>query len=161
MKSIKELRIESEGKTRILWHFNYWDGYLSGLCLWDGEKCWFQSYNETVEILHWSEEEIEEWKVTCKEMGWDFNIQECEDHSITRYFKVYKLPEEVLEALEFNHNLFVKYVGNHTEYDENGKRSGVVKPQSLHNKFYNNRQEQKSYTMNLEEYEVLGEFTNP
>ena len=40
----------------------------------------------------------------------------------SRVFKLIKPTKEQLEKMEYDHELFRKYVGTHTDYDENEKR---------------------------------------
>jgi hypothetical protein len=159
MKDLKELREESKGNTRMLWHHDYWDGPISGVILWDNEMCWFSQkgddiYNkkeiseeEKVELINWAKENNH----TLDEMDfYDFNHW--------RIYDVYRIPKETMDAIIFNHELFKKYVGEHTDYDENGVRPiGKLRPSELHSMFYE-RREEKKVNLDLEKCEIIGEF---
>src|SRR5258708_638105 len=121
---MKSLREETNGQTRLLWHSNFWDGPLSGLMLWNGEKCWFDNIGERVEERPWSEEEIKEWvdyKTSISEEG-DLDPDDYIDYDRYFVFKVYRIHPDLLEHLEYEHSLFQQNVGTHTDYDENGQR---------------------------------------
>jgi hypothetical protein len=51
---------------KYLWHCGYWDGPLSGMCLHDGEKCWFdmvKEYNNgsrTFKVVRLTPEQLKE-----------------------------------------------------------------------------------------------------
>ena len=83
---------------RILWHSGYWDGPTSGMCMFNDKKCWF----ETEELGGWLDED------TCE----------------PRLYKILEISDEQIRDLEERHHRFRKYVGSHTDYDENGKRTG-------------------------------------
>ena len=52
--------------VKYLWHCGYWDGPLSGVCLHDGEKCWFdmvKEYNNgsrTFKVVRLTPEQLKE-----------------------------------------------------------------------------------------------------
>jgi hypothetical protein len=46
MKIMKQLREDSKGETRLLYHLNYWDGPISGVCLYNGKKCYFSALRD-------------------------------------------------------------------------------------------------------------------
>ena len=131
MKSMSELRSKH---FRVLYHLNYYDGPISGVCLWNGETHYF----------------------------------ECRDpDSMSRTYIVYKTPSTDMDIISKNHELFSKYVGTHTEYDENGRRHYNLRPYSSHKKFYEN-QSQSFHTLKfdirkkyLESWEILGRFKSP
>ncbi len=54
-----------------------------------------------------------------------------------RQFVIIELTPEQLKEEEYWHKLFQEYVGMHTDYDENNKRTGKCKPKDLYDKFYN------------------------
>ncbi len=158
MKLLKELREESGGNTRMLWHSNYWDGPLSGVILWEGEKCWFDYADEEYVEIPLTEEELKEWAeyegITVDEIEEDDKI----DYDRYRYFNVYRVPKEVMGVIEYNHELFRKYVGTHTDYDENGCRHHNLVDSGEHHKFYNNRKSHKKWEKDLDNWEKIGEF---
>lgn len=77
---------------RILWHHDYWDGPLSGIALFNGERVWFSMNSEDGYLAR------------------------------RRTYKLYRLTPELLALKEHWHSLFVKHVGNHTEYGADNKR---------------------------------------
>lgn len=185
MKTLKELREQSSGETRILWHSSYWDGPQSGLMLWGGEIMWFNMYDEKYDEVLMPEDDWKEWVDYYQEKySKEPNEEDRIEYDRTRYFKVYRLPEEIKQAKIHNHQLFQKYVGLHTDYDLEGRRGkgassskdlGDLKPYKLHSKFYSAKSSDNwlvklfpflfkkedlhlKYEWNLQQYEVIGEF---
>lgn len=118
--------------VKMLWHSGYWDGPLSGIAVYDGKKYWFEIVRE---IMGGNEDEFYR----------------------TRLFALIKLSPEELAYEEENHERFRKYVGHHTDYDEEGKRAvGKVHPQSMHKKFYDNYKPDRNYDNN----EIVAFFEN-
>ena len=159
MKDLKELREESKGNTRMLWHHDYWDGPISGVILWEGEMCWFSQKGDDIYI---KKEISEEEKLELIEMSKNDNItlddSDFYDYEHWREYEVYKVPKEIMDSIIFNHNLFREYVGDHTDYNEDGVRPiGKLRPRELHHKFYE-RKEEKKYELDLKSCEVIGEF---
>lgn len=74
-----------------------------------------------------------------------------------RIYKVYDLTEEEWKEEEFWNKLFVENVGNHCYYD-NGRRTGTVKPQALHDNFYKHPDYAKRRGWKEEEKPILGYF---
>jgi len=69
---------------------------------------------------------------------------------------VIRLTPEQLNEEEKWHKLFQDHVGSQTDYDENEKRKGLVKPQEMWNKFYEPR---KSYIkLDISNNEVVAWF---
>jgi hypothetical protein len=99
-----------ESSVRMLWHHDYWDGPLSGACMFNNERLWFLCFDES---------HGEDW---------------------CRKFVLLRLNEEQWKDIDFRHCLFQDYVGMHTDYDEKGNRSigHDLKPrvESNHDKFY-------------------------
>lgn len=154
METLQELREETSGQTRMLWHSNYWDGPLSGVILWSGEKCWFEMHEEKTSERLMSDKDWKEYLDYCKEKYQEVpDEDERMEYDRYRYFKVYRLPSKTMDAIIHNHNLFRNCVGTHTDYDENGNRGkgatifpkredgtvdmGDLKPYNQHGKFYN------------------------
>lgn len=104
-----DLRQVPRIKVKFLWHDNWWDGPLEGVCEYQGKRYWYHYHHEN-------------YKKTAK--YW-------------RRYGVFKMtPEELAEEEKWN-GLFVACVGNHFQCDENGRRNGEgVKPQHLWNEFY-------------------------
>jgi hypothetical protein len=94
-------------EVQLLWPSDYWDGPLSGLLVFRGERCWFQ------------------------------NVAENEDFTDPaawyRRFVVLRLTSEQLEDELYWHDLFRKHVGTHTDY---GAERGEVLPREQHRHFY-------------------------
>jgi len=44
MTSMRKLR-EIDCNTRVMYHLNYWDGPISGICLWNGDHQYFECEN--------------------------------------------------------------------------------------------------------------------
>lgn len=179
MKRLQELRKEN-GETRMLWHHDYWDGPQSGVMLWNGEKVWFEMFEEKWEERLIPDKDWEEWIEYYKtKNGVEPDEEDRMEYDRYRYFRVYRLPEETMTAIAHNHELFRKFVGVHTDYEEDGSRylgPGYLKPSSEHKKFYNpgnwltklfprffkkeKQDEQIKYEFDLSKYEVIGEFEN-
>lgn len=162
---ITDLRKESNGDTRLLYHLGFWDGPHTGIMVWHGKKVYFSSLDDDTELVPLTEEELKEsidrfdsngWGAIKKEsMWWRF------DDINHRLFEVYEIPDDILEAIEFNHVVFRKYVGIHTDYDENGERyhgPGYLRDYSEHGKFYNDPNAKKDYKLNLKECKIVGQF---
>lgn len=105
-----------------LWHHSYWDGALSGVCEVNGDKCWFEC--------------IEEWLDNHSFPEDDDNFEP----PWYRRFLVHKLTNEQFLAVKARNDKFRQMVGNHTNYDESGKRSSfqyndTITPETV-NRFY-------------------------
>lgn len=185
MKRLTELREESSGQTRMLWHSSFWDGPQSGMMLWEGEMAWFSLFDEKHDEVLMPEEDWKEWVDYYKEKyGEEPNEEDRVEYERTRFFKVYRLPVDVKDAIIHNHIRFQKYVGLHTDYDENGRRGrgassskdlGDLRPYNMHAKFYNAKSSNSwlvklfpflfkkedthiNYEWDIKKYEVIGEF---
>lgn len=154
MKNLDDLRIETSGKTRLLWHSNYWDGPHSGLMLWDGEKAWFNSYDEKFYTVELSSDEIVEMFNNEPNEYWE--EEDFFDYVSVRYFNVYHIDTRTLKELEDNHELFRTYVGTHTDYDFDGNRNHNLRPYGEHKKFYKNKNE--CIEVDTNEDNVIGKF---
>ena len=105
-----------EGKNYMsgieyVYHSGYWDGPLSGMCRYQGRRYWFScvhDYHDTTDDGRPLDQRI---------------------------FGIYELTDSEWKEEEYWHNLFEKYVGTHTRYEDN-RRTGQVGPSKLHNKFY-------------------------
>jgi hypothetical protein len=168
MKTIRELREETDGQTRLLWRSSVWDGPINGVMLWEGEMCWFDTKEEVTNEIPLTEEEIKEWADYCGIVVDEVDEEDKIEYEWYRIYNVYRVPKDVMESIEYNHNLFREHVGTHQDYDEHGKRPidyGVDKHHESmggnrdHGKFYNERGKHKKYELKLKECEVLGEFT--
>lgn len=134
-------------RLHILWESNRWDGPLCGMCLLDGEKCWFGCVGEELE----------------KDPNYDppNEDEDEEDGDFIRHrtFHVYRLTREQLEFQEHWHVLFRKYVGEHSDYDENGEYRQAISclhPET-HMLFFDGYNKVKD-TFSVEGNEVLATF---
>ena len=115
---------------KLLWHSEYWDGAINGVCEVTGKKYWFDMGSSVKdEVLGEMEFQL-----------FSKNFNE-EDFDRIRFYYVYELPEDVIDNLVRQHELFKQYVGSHTEYDENNIRFiGSLKPEEERRKFYDNKE---------------------
>lgn len=100
---------------KLLWHSGYWDGPISGVCEIDGKKFWFDQING---------EQGEIWIKHIDE-SFDPADEDSFSYDITRIYRVYRLPDDVMNNVELNHDLFRKYVGHHTDYVDNKRTLGM------------------------------------
>lgn len=95
-------------KPQLMWCLDYWDGPLSGICCYNGDEHHFDMVKEFV----YNEEDEDGELDTC----------------FCRVYAVIKLTN-IQRAIEiYNHKVFQKYVGHHTDYDESGHRKLPWKP---------------------------------
>jgi hypothetical protein len=92
-------------EMKKLWHRAYWDGPLSGLCLVDNQKYWFECIEEWLDNNSYPEND-----------DYDF------EPPWYRRFVIWKLTDKQLTVIEAQHAKFQRMVGTHTDYDENGNR---------------------------------------
>src|SRR6476469_3485249 len=93
--SLDKLEPIDRRELKLLWNHESWDGPISGMCLYRGEKCWFQ-------------------------MFMDPDDPECE--KLTRRYLLIELSNEQIEEQEYWQNLFLEKVGGNNVFDENGIR---------------------------------------
>ena len=106
---LKKLGIEKlKNVPRFLWSVGHYDGPKNGVCLHNGENCWFECVHEG---------EAEEPDGT---------------PVLIRLFGVAKLTTDDYKEELRRHNLFRKYVGRHTTYKRNGKREKDTKLSNLY-----------------------------
>ncbi len=158
MKTLKELREESNGNTRMMWHHNYWDGPISGVIQWNGEYCWFDQIEEVNIETPMSEKDKQDYIGYCDANGYKWHEHDLVDYESYRIYNVYRMPRSVMKAIIFNHSLFKYYVGTHTDYDENGKRHHNLKSSFMHDVFYSGKAEKKEVNLDLKNREVVGVF---
>lgn len=120
--------------VKYLWHFDYYDGALSGLAILNDQKIWFLSFEQ----YKWTEEDMartdKEW-----EPPW-----------YRRYVVLQLQPEEIAQ-LETTHSLFQKHVGTHTDYPREGK----VKSRGEMDLFYK-RNKSKELQVDFDNAKILG-----
>lgn len=95
--------------VKFLWHNDWWDGPLAGICECKNNKYWYMLHHENYKkgAKYW------------------------------RRFVVLELTPEQLTEEEKWHQLFVENVGAHFTCDENGQRKrGELRPYHLHHEFY-------------------------
>jgi len=167
-KHIDSLRTESKGATRILYHIGFWDGPLSGIMLWNGEKAYFKATEELVcdgaEII--TDEELEREKKEFSDLGLKLELTDVQELMVYRPFDVFRIPIEDMAAIDDDHKRFQEFVGTHTDYNEEGKRGrgakldgtdmGDLKPNNEHSKYYDGKKECKG--LNLDTCEKIGQF---
>ena len=99
----------SRQEVRLLWYCDYWDGPLSGICFYQGQRYWFEAIEP-----------------------------EKENYGYPRRVGIYILSTEELQAEEESQQRFQASVGMHTTYDEQDQRpiSELLRPGEEHEKFY-------------------------
>ena len=107
---------------QMMWHLNYWDGPISGIAKYKDHLYYFSQCDENEDR---------------KEDGSEDDDSKNDDvRDWYRRYLVYELSKEELDDEVYWHDLFRKHVGTHTDYDEDGKRTGHVLPSSEKDKFY-------------------------
>ena len=155
-KRYKHLTEIRNNNNRLLYHLNFWDGPLSGVMLWEGERVFFNCIDTFFEIEPWTEEEINNYKDRNKNNLID---EDYFDYNQIRIFAVYRIEANVMESIDYNHERFRTYVGYHTDYNEEGKREiGNLKPSKLHDEFYKKPDLLRKYELNLKDENILGYF---
>jgi len=91
----------------LLWYSDFWDGPITGLLLWRGERVWFQMIDENAEHEAWY-----------------------------RRFLLIRLSEQQLRDEVWWHELFRRHVGTHTDYDRAEGDPGTVRPREQWAAFY-------------------------
>lgn len=116
----------------LLWHEGYYDGMLSGVLEFSGQKCYFFLVSEAERKVCPLDDTCggdetncpEEWKDICCKDGF-------------RYFAVVPLTEKEWNIKKKNQLRFEKFVGNHTCYPAWNKSKRYLQPEKLWQKFYN------------------------
>ena len=121
-----------------------------------------------------SDDEWKDWCDFCIENGHEIDERERTEIYTIRVYAIYKTPKDQMDIIQENHDLFKKYVGSHTDYDENGNRGigariplrpdhpediGHLRPYSEHDKFY--KADKRKEKIDLENWEILDRFTYP
>lgn len=99
--------------VKLLFHCNYWDGPLSGVCEYQDDKYYFECSDEL--MFKFAENDPAVVAITDE----DF------DYHRLRVFTVYKLPEDIMFNIIYNNELFqlVKKSPNwQTAYDAQAKK---------------------------------------
>lgn len=93
-----------EERPKFCWHSGYYDGPLSGVCLYNDKHHWFKM------IYEFDYEGDEEWEPGEKEI------------LLGRIFVVAELSDEQFAIIKDRHDVWRNYIGRHCDYDEDGKR---------------------------------------
>jgi len=135
----KNIDFKREGRRiprheiKLLYHLNYWDGPLSGICSWNDKRYYFVCSLEeglVVEVEPGDDEYIDpsisfppEWEWAKKYYKSMAEIEDLNQHYYNcRYMVLYELTPEEWEAEDKKHAAWRKYIGRHTDYAENGQR---------------------------------------
>ena len=105
--TLEELCEPNDFELKMLHHSNYYDGPLSGLALYNGQKVWFDCI---------------EWE--------DDNLFHC------RRFNLHELSAKDLDEIEYWHKRFQQDVGYHTDYGDVYTREGIGKDKNRFDAFY-------------------------
>lgn len=123
---------------RFLYHSNYWDGPLSGACLYQRQQYWF----ECVHDYHDPRDNAS------PRLG-------------QRIFGIYQISEDEWAQEKYWQDLFEQNVGSHSSYDETGQRLGKVASPETHHIFYDAQekaQKDGTYKRRKKLTEPLGYF---
>lgn len=108
-----------EDDIKILFIVDWWDGPLSGMCLWQDEKYWFSATDEWYEVYDGENK-----------------------HEYFRKFEIYEMTPEQIATEEKWHQLFIEKVGDSYKYvDGNRWVSEELKPQGQWHEFYDKYKE--------------------
>ena len=77
-------------EVRFLWHCDFWDGPINGVCVYKDERCWFDAGPDA-----------------------DADLSDS-----PRRYALFRLSPEQLADEEYWHALFREHVGTHGDYDE-------------------------------------------
>ena len=117
---------------KLCWHNNYWDGPISGILEYNGGRYYFDQCDE-----------------------WD-GVDQSGD-AWYRRFLLYELTKEQMDEELYFHDLFQKYVGTHTDYNNDGKRQiGATKPRELWDNYYNEEKNRKK--LDVKDNKIIGWF---
>lgn len=109
-------------KLQISYHLNYWDGMISGVCLYNGVKCYFDTIDEVYEENYMPDEQWLKYCEDANKNGLEIYEEDRTDIKWWRIFAIYETPDDVIKRLDRNHRIFEKYVSKRSSYDMNGKR---------------------------------------
>lgn len=112
-------------KVKLISEWDRWDGPTAGIAMVNGRRLFFRLHDEKY-LYHW-------WSFLTKLLRLDMGG---EDRYRVRIFWLYDLPPDIWKHFDERHADFIKYVGTHCEYDENGKLSGTQKDHSQYHLFY-------------------------
>lgn len=143
----------SDGQTRLLYHLDFWDGPITGVLLWNGERCYFKMSADIHTREPWSQEEIDKYESTKETNPHYIDDKDYYEYDGFRQYAVYRVTPDTMAAIDYNHELFRTHVGTHTDYNEDdGKRAvgSGVKPRSEHHKWYDHPEVRKKHNLEAE-----------
>jgi hypothetical protein len=118
--------------VKLCYHNNYWDGPISGVLTYGGERYYFDQCDENE------------------------NYDRTGDRWSRRYL-IYELTKEQFEEEDYYHNLFRTCVGIHTEYNDDGKRQiGAVNDREQWDVYY--EEEAKRIPLDYKKNKIVGWF---
>lgn len=97
--------------VKLLFHNEYYDGPLSGVCEYRGEKLYFKLGTEELWFKYAEQDPV---KVAIAD-------DECQSHRL-RIYTLYKLPQDTMENIIFNHELFSSLKNKDTIHDDYSKQ---------------------------------------
>ncbi len=131
--------------VKMLWHADYYDGPLSGLCELNRIKVWFEFFDE-INV-----------QVPLTDLGIPDPDGDVEHRRVRRFMLVDLRPDQ-LAAVEKEHELFRTLVGTHTDYGDGRKRDiGAVHTKASQHQFYSRLKDQV-YTLDISDRPVIGWF---
>lgn len=107
-------------RIRGLWYCGYYDGPLSGVCLYEGEKRWFTCAEEIF---------YNEWTAA------DEDYPEMWEPCMSRRFVVFGMTPEDTAYEVTRHEKFQAHVGWHCDFEPDGRRAGGCWDQKEWSKF--------------------------
>lgn len=120
----------------LLWHYNYWDGPISGMLSIDNQYYWFEMIDDPV------------WQ--------RINVSTKSNFKYRRY-AIIRMTTEQLKIENLKHADFRKYVGTHCDYLKN-KQTGEINPNALEYKKYYDKWPEDKDKLNYSNNEVIGWF---
>jgi len=138
---------------RLLWHAGYYDGPITGACEVGGKPKWFEMVGSKAGDSDDMEPEGEVYfNLYCKETN-DMDIDRM------RYYYIYDIPEEVMNEVIAQHEVFKEFVGTHCDYDENNQRGiGCTKPQESWKQYYEGKRKDIDIKSHLVRKNRIGWF---
>lgn len=88
---MKELR-ENSTQNGLLYHLDYWDGPISGVCLYNGQKCYFHMIRE---IFDEEDEDLRmddnEWNNYCQKLLDSGYVVDPEERHYTKWYRIFAI----------------------------------------------------------------------
>lgn len=114
----------SAKEFKVLYHLSYWDGAYSGILFRhsDQQKYYFKCLMESF-IKQEYDEDYLKYLADERKLS-EFEIKEYYSYEMFnhRCFGIFKLNEQNLQDIEYNHGLFQRYTGYHTDWDYQWKK---------------------------------------